>query len=443
MEDLEPTNNVEVKNSKFGVTLEPVMMLINIGIHANLMVQTNLFEERVCLHSDLGQNKSVNCYNMTSAEQEIVQPAAADYLMIKNLIESFVPCIMTLFLGAWSDVNGRIPLLLIAISGMVISNCMFSAFSTIPNLSPVMFLLCSLPIALSGGTSVLYLAAFCYFVDIIDSKSRAFRLGILYTFINFGSILGSVLSSILYNKSTTYAYCLSSFVSIAGLLYTYNFLEESIVIKMGANTKLFNIKLVKNMWQTVIKQRQGYLRCVIILSTLSLTLNFIILLGESSYMYMYLQKQFGWTMEKYLPFTAYTTLLHATVPVIVVYVFNTKLQIPEMFIVTAVTALGIFEKVGFAYSVYEWQFYAVKIVGSTVYATPTLVRSQLSKCLPSKDIEQYYSYFQEAPQQLIFQSKTYFNQIKNKHLMFIITLFLALKMIFTKIMFYFHKCHIT
>ncbi|KAE9534002.1 hypothetical protein AGLY_008738 [Aphis glycines] len=152
------------------------------------------------------------------------------------------------------------------------------------------------------------------------------------------------------------------------------------------------------MWQTVIKQRQGYLRCVIILSTLSLTLNFIILLGESSYMYMYLQKQFGWTMEKYLPFTAYTTLLHgslhrdksfttlSTVPVIVVYVFNTKLQIPEMFIVTAVTALGIFEKVGFAYSVYEWQFYAVKIVGSTVYATPTLVRSQLSKCLPSKDI---------------------------------------------------------
>lgn len=62
------------------------------------MVQTNLFEERVCLHSDLGQNKSVNCYIMTTAEQEIVQPAGADLLMFKNLIETFVPCIMTLFL---------------------------------------------------------------------------------------------------------------------------------------------------------------------------------------------------------------------------------------------------------------------------------------------------------------------------------------------------------
>lgn len=83
---------------------------------------------------------------------------------------------------------------------------------------------------------------------------------------------------------------------------------------------------------------------------------------------------------------SFINIISATVPVIVVYVFNTKLQIPEMFIVTAVTTLGIFEKVGFAYSVYEWQFYAVEVVGSTVYATPTLVRSQLSKYLPSKDI---------------------------------------------------------
>lgn len=82
----------------------------------------------------------------------------------------------------------------------------------------------------------------------------------------------------------------------------------------------------------------------------------------------------------------FINIISATIPVIVVYVFNTKLQILEMFIVTVVTALEIFEKVGFAYSMYEWQFYAVEVVGSTMYATPTLVRSQLSKCLPSKDI---------------------------------------------------------
>jgi len=83
----------------------------------SVMVQTNLFEERVCLHSDLGQNKSVNCYNMTASDQEIVQPTVADLQMIKNLIETSVPCITAFFLGPWSDINGRLPLLLTAISG--------------------------------------------------------------------------------------------------------------------------------------------------------------------------------------------------------------------------------------------------------------------------------------------------------------------------------------
>lgn len=81
------------------------------------MVQTNLFEERMCLHTELGQNKSVNCFNLTAAEQEIVQPAVAELMMIRNLIETLLPCLTTLFLGPWSDVNGRLPLFLSAISG--------------------------------------------------------------------------------------------------------------------------------------------------------------------------------------------------------------------------------------------------------------------------------------------------------------------------------------
>lgn len=81
------------------------------------MVQTNLFEERMCLHTDLGKNKSVNCYNMTAAEQAIIQPAVAELIMIKNVIDTIVPCITALFLGPWSDINGRLPLLLSAISG--------------------------------------------------------------------------------------------------------------------------------------------------------------------------------------------------------------------------------------------------------------------------------------------------------------------------------------
>lgn len=92
----------------------------------------------------------------------------------------------------------------------------------------------------------------------------------------------------------------------------------------------------------------------------------------------------------------YTYLLHsfiniisATIPVIGLYILNTKLQLPEMYIGTTVAALGIFEKVGLAYSVHRWQFYAMKTVGYTVYFSQSLVRSQLSKSFPSEDICKY------------------------------------------------------
>lgn len=52
------------------------------------------------------------------------------------------------------------------------------------------------------------------------------------------------------------------------------------VLFQGVSTKLFNLGLVKEMWNTVMKKRFGFLRSIIILSTVGLTLNFMIYLGK-------------------------------------------------------------------------------------------------------------------------------------------------------------------
>jgi len=52
---------------------------------------------------------------------------------------------------------------------------MFCAFSTMPGLPPIMFLLCSIPVAVSGGSGALFIASFCYIVDITDIRTRAAR----------------------------------------------------------------------------------------------------------------------------------------------------------------------------------------------------------------------------------------------------------------------------
>jgi len=61
------------------------------------------------------------------------------------------------------------------ILGLVISNCMYSVFSTMPSLSLKMFLLCSIPVAVSSGYGALFMAVSCYIVDITECKSRAFK----------------------------------------------------------------------------------------------------------------------------------------------------------------------------------------------------------------------------------------------------------------------------
>jgi len=106
-----------------------------------------------------------------------------------------------------------------------------------------------------------------------------------------------------------------------------------------------------------------------------------------------------WTFCEYLVIFTYfliPNIISATIPVIGVYVLNTKLQFPEMYIGIAVAALGIFEKVGLAYSVHRWQFYTIKTVGYSVYISQSLVRSQLSKVIPPEDLCKYkllLSYF--------------------------------------------------
>lgn len=52
--------------------------------------------------------------------EKLVQPYTALVLILKSCIETIFPTIMSLFLGPWSDKNGRKPLLVIPFTGYII-----------------------------------------------------------------------------------------------------------------------------------------------------------------------------------------------------------------------------------------------------------------------------------------------------------------------------------
>jgi len=84
-------------------------------------VLIDLFLKRTC-EVQLEYNETIcNAVGKDSPEghlvEKLVQPVAAEYMMWKMILESVVPAVMSLFLGTWSDTNGRKPVIVCPLIG--------------------------------------------------------------------------------------------------------------------------------------------------------------------------------------------------------------------------------------------------------------------------------------------------------------------------------------
>lgn len=51
------------------------------------------------------------------AAEDIVQPEAAVFLMWKMVLQSVLPAALSVFLGPWSDIHGRKPVIVASVAG--------------------------------------------------------------------------------------------------------------------------------------------------------------------------------------------------------------------------------------------------------------------------------------------------------------------------------------
>lgn len=75
----------------------------------------NLLEKSVCL-VELGYNESSCEDGAQGVVSEAVQQRTATLVMIRSMVDTFFPSLLSLFIGPWSDTNGRRPLILIALA---------------------------------------------------------------------------------------------------------------------------------------------------------------------------------------------------------------------------------------------------------------------------------------------------------------------------------------
>lgn len=207
---------------KDNITVEPLLagLIIPSVISRFAMVNFNLdkacrvyfeFEDHIC---DALVKKNSNNY---SSYEKDVQKLISSIDIWKSVLNTSLPFIMIMFLGAWSDRTGKRKLvILLPIFGELLTsinnlvNVYF--FYEIP-VHVTIFLETLFP-SITGGWMTMFLGVYSYITDITSEESRTFRVGLVSIGMTVGLPIGIGLSGYLLKIQMGYY---SIFALTAGL----------------------------------------------------------------------------------------------------------------------------------------------------------------------------------------------------------------------------------
>lgn len=128
------------------------------------------------------------------AEEKEIQKVVASVQAITSSLFGCVTVLVVLFVGPWSDRNGRkIPLLLSA-SGIFFFPCTMLIFYLLLEKLKLSALLLTMfvigPITITGGASVYCMSAYSYIADTTTNKNRTVRTGVVSASVRSGTPIG-------------------------------------------------------------------------------------------------------------------------------------------------------------------------------------------------------------------------------------------------------------
>lgn len=190
---------------KSNITVEPVLaFFVMPSVLATLATQNlnldkacrvNLgFDDEVC--TALRLRKRAN----HTFEEDEVQKLIASVQGWKSVVNTIVPTLLMLFIGAWSDKTGKRKIcMLMPILGEFMT-CVLNMINTYffkeVSVEWTVFMEVIFP-SLTGGWYTMFLGTFSYLGDITSTETRTFRMGILNLCMTIGFPIGMGLSGVL------------------------------------------------------------------------------------------------------------------------------------------------------------------------------------------------------------------------------------------------------
>lgn len=252
------------------ITVEPIIAcyLMSSVLCGPALSQLEL--EKAC-KADAGFNETV-CNSITSGleefveEQKKVQTIIIDMHAWQGPLQSFMPLILVLFLGSYSDRHKlRKPFLLIPIVGefFAVAGCILCVVFMKELPLAVQGVAQTVVPSLLGGQTMIVMAVFSYIADVSTVEMRTLRIGIVQIVLNVCYPLIQSFSGILFQ---TIGYigilCIAAVIYLVGLLYGYFCIKEARTpitdgSKKSIMVDIFDPRHAIETFSLIIKRKKG------------------------------------------------------------------------------------------------------------------------------------------------------------------------------------------
>ncbi|XP_047519575.1 proton-coupled folate transporter-like isoform X1 [Pieris napi] len=389
----------EVTSKPYRVTMEFPLFFTILSVSLSGAAISNILLYRTCLHSCSHNETECQVFlspvknNGSQELEEEVQKYAAFVSMVRTIIESLAPALLSLFLGVWSDTYGRKPLVVWPLLGMSISSGLTVIYSMMDNLGPWWFIATVIPMSLSGGFTSLFTGAFCYLSDVTSKENRSLRMTIVEASVSAGSVIGSLASSYLLRAvGNVYLLLITAFLCVIAYVFTNCCLDESLPgAQKGGIKSLLDFKLIKEMIAECFKERPNYTRAQILLLTVANSLSIFIMYGVMSLGYLYTRQKLHWAIKQYTIYSA----AHTTITffgsffgvVFIQKIFKVSDLTFSMIALISTAAEYIIKAFAFT----TWHMYLAAGISLFRDLSSPLIRSMITKILPAQDIAKVFA----------------------------------------------------
>ncbi|CAH2089531.1 unnamed protein product [Euphydryas editha] len=242
-------------------TVEPCLFVYMLCTSLSSLAVQNMHLEKSCrVNFELGDEicDRIRDRNTSGLESELnqVQSLVAKVVAWKFPLQTSIPAVMVLFIGAWSDKTKKRKIcILVPFLGEIIANIglLFATFYFYELSLTATALIEALPAAFSGSYIIIFMGMYSFMADRTTVENRMFRLGLVTICVSLGTPTGTALSGILLRTLGYYGV-----FSVLIFLYTVSFIYgvvrlEDVLVRDDVITSVRgeNKKNLKKIFQEI------------------------------------------------------------------------------------------------------------------------------------------------------------------------------------------------